>query len=94
MTVPSVGDRVRVRAVWPPGHVRTPGYVRGRSGVVVAVRGPFPDPEVLAYGRPGPARWLCTVRFRQVDLWPGYRGPGHDSLQADLYEHWLERVDR
>ncbi len=92
MSAPAVGDRVRVRAVWPPGHVRTPGYVRGRTGVVVGVRGPYPDPEVLAYGRPGPHRRLCTVRFRQEDLWPGYRGGARDSLQVDLYEHWLHRV--
>jgi nitrile hydratase len=91
MSAPAVGERVRVRAVWPPGHVRTPGYVRGRSGVVVQVRGPYPDPELLAYGRSGARRWLCTVRFRHRDLWPGYAGDQRDSLQVDLYEQWLDR---
>ena len=28
------GDRVAVRAAYPLGHVRTPFYVRGKSGVV------------------------------------------------------------
>src|ERR1700741_5203804 len=30
------GDRVRVRADYVPGHVRMPGYVRGKTGIVVA----------------------------------------------------------
>jgi len=93
VTTPRVGDRVRVRDIWPPGHVRTPGYVRGRVGTVVAVRGPFQDPEALAYGRPGLPRRLCTVRFRQRDLWPEYVGGPHDSLQVDIFEHWLEQGD-
>ncbi len=29
------GDRVRVRQDYVPGHVRMPGYIRGKSGVVV-----------------------------------------------------------
>ena len=29
------GDRVRVRADYVPGHVRMPGYIRGKTGVVV-----------------------------------------------------------
>ena len=28
------GDRVRVRADYPMGHIRTPVYVRGKEGVV------------------------------------------------------------
>src|SRR5262249_40924770 len=32
----SVGDRVRVRDTRAPGHTRQPGYVTGKSGVVVA----------------------------------------------------------
>jgi hypothetical protein len=93
MSVPTVGDRVRVKDAWPPGHVRTPGYVRGRSGVVVGVRGAFQDPELLAYGRSGGVRRLLTVRFRQQDLWPAYAGVAHDSLQVDVYEHWLDREE-
>lgn len=91
MSAPAVGERVRVRDAWPPGHVRTPAFVRGHVGVVVGVRGPYADPEVLAYGREGPRRWLCTVRFRQDDVWPQYTGSRRDSLQVDVYEHWLDR---
>ena len=50
------GTRVRVRFDWPesrgPAHVRTPHYLRGREGVVLAHLGDFPDPSELAFGRP------------------------------------------
>jgi nitrile hydratase len=70
----AAGTRVRVRDDWPertgPCHIRTPHYLRGRSGEVVRQLGSFPDPEHLAFRRPAPARTLYHVRFRQAELWP------------------------
>jgi nitrile hydratase len=87
------GDRVVVRRSEPPGHVRTPFYVRGRAGVVERVCGPFADPEELAYGRPGlPERALYRVRFCQRDLWVHYTGPPSDCVEVEIYEQWLERA--
>ena len=87
----SVGDKVRVRRADPPGHRRTPHYVRGKRGVVERVCGAFPNPEELAYGFDGkPARVLYRVRFMQRELWPSYKGPSQDTLDLELYEHWLE----
>jgi len=86
------GDIVRVRRAHPPGHVRTPFYVRGCRGVVDSIAGDFANPEELAYGRDGlPAKTLYRVRFQQTDIWPDYDGPGEDSLVIDIYEHWLLR---
>jgi len=86
------GDQVRVRQAQPPGHVRTPFYVRGRRGVVESLAGDFADPEELAYGRDGlPTKPLYRVRFKQSELWPDYSGSDVDSLVVDIYEHWLER---
>ncbi len=86
-----VGAPVSVRLAWPVGHVRTPAYVRGRRGVVVAKLGRHPNPEELAFRRDGlPGSVLYRVRFRQSDLWPGYRGPAGDTLDVELYHHWLE----
>ena len=88
------GDPVRVRKAHPPGHVRTPFYIRGRDGVVESVAGDFADPEELAYGRDGlPKQTLYRVRFRQADLWPDYTGASADSLVVDVYEHWLDKPD-
>ncbi len=84
------GDRVRVRTAFPPGHVRTPFYVRGKTGDVVSVAGHYHDPEELAYGRRGaPALALYRVRFTQDELWGSGEAPG-DDLVVDLYENWLE----
>ena len=85
------GERVRVRALFPPGHVRTPHFTRGRRGEVVGVVGAFRNPEDLAYGRrSGSEIHLYRVRFGQRELWPDYAGAEGDTLIADLYEHWLE----
>jgi nitrile hydratase subunit beta len=85
------GERVRVRSEDRPGHVRTPGYVRGKMGRVESVLGEFRNPETLAYGESGlPERPLYKVSFRQVDLWEEYPGPANDELFMDIYEHWLE----
>jgi hypothetical protein len=85
------GNAVRVRGVSSSGHCRTPGYLRGKSGVITAVQGAFRDPERLAYHKPGlPAQFLYKVRFRQSDLWDSYPGPASDLLEADIYEQWLE----
>ena len=88
------GDSVKVRALFPPGHVRAPFYTRGHSGEVVRVTGPFRNAEERAYGHPGVRVPLYRVRFRQRDLWPDYIGSRDDTLVADLYEHWLEPGDR
>lgn len=85
------GDRVRVRDEHPRRHVRTPRYVRGRSGTVMGLHGVFRDPESLAYGGDGsPRRPLYEIAFRAQDLWRGYDGPQTDAVHVDVYEHWLE----
>ena len=85
------GDAVRVRQAHPPGHLRTPWYIRGRSGVVERLCGAFPNPEELAFNRPGlPAQPLYRVRFVQREIWPDYRGPEHDTIDVEIYQHWLE----
>ena len=85
------GDNVRVLPLEKPGHVRTPGYLKGKAGWIESLVGEFPNPEELAYGFSGkPERPLYRVGFRQADLWDDYEGPAEDCLYADVYEHWLE----
>jgi Nitrile hydratase beta subunit, C-terminal len=87
------GDRVRVLRMFPLGHVRTPWYIRGKSGVVERLCGAYPNPEELAYRRSGlPAQPLYRVRFRQCDVWPDYRGGAADTVDLEIYQHWLEPV--
>ena len=86
-----VGDRVAVKRRYPPGHRRTPSYIRGKTGVIERICGTFPNPEELAYGFDGePKKVLYRVRFLQKDVWPSYRGPARDLLEMEIFEHWLE----
>ena len=90
----AVGDPVRVIEAHPPGHRRTPFYIRGKEGVIERYCGTFLNPEERAYGFNGlPKRHLYRVRFRQMDIWPGYNGPMHDILELEIFEHWLTRVE-
>ena len=85
------GDAVRVRPLFPPGHVRTPFYIRGKAGRIERLCGLFANPEELALGRDGlPLRPLYRVRFDQRCVWPGYAGGADDTVDIDIYEHWLE----
>lgn len=87
------GDRVRIRAEDKLGHVRTPSYVKGKTGWVEDVLGEFRNPELLAYGDlKAPKLPLYKVGLHQTDLWEGYAGPGRDALYLDVYEHWLEPI--
>ena len=84
------GDSVKVRQTKPPGHRRTPYYIRGKVGQIERVCGDFPNPEELAYGFDGlPKKTLYRVRFRQKDVWEIYSGAETDTVDVDIYEHWL-----
>lgn len=87
------GDKVLVRKAYPPGHVRTPWYIRGKSGVIERICGEFGNPEELAYGRDGtPKQTLYRVRFVQNEVWDGYAENPKDTVDIEIYEHWLEPV--
>ena len=85
------GDKVEVRRADPPGHIRTPWYIRGKSGEIERLCGAFANPEELAYNRSGlPAQPLYRVRFRQAELWPQYKGAAEDTIEIEIFQHWLE----
>jgi nitrile hydratase beta subunit-like protein len=85
------GERVRVLKAYPLGHVRTPFYIRGRTGTVERICGAFPNPEELAQMRDGlPPQPLYRVRFLQNEVWPDYRGSPSDVVEVEIFQHWLE----
>ena len=85
------GDVVRVRRAYPLGHIRTPFYIRGHSGVIERICGSFGNPEELAQMRSGePRQPLYRVRFLQQEVWPAYRGNPGDVLEVEIFQHWLE----
>jgi len=84
------GDRVVVRFEDRPGHLRTPWYIRGKTGWVERVYGDFLNPESLAFGGDGlPKKTLYLVAFDQSDVWKNSQGP-KDKVLVDIYEHWLD----
>lgn len=86
------GDRVKVRFEDRPGHLRTPWYIRGKTGWIERVHGEFLNPESLAFGRDGlPKKTLYQVAFEHSEVWGGaHRG---DKLLVDIYEHWLDPAE-
>jgi nitrile hydratase subunit beta len=91
----ATGTPVRIDDRGALGHCRTPWYLRGKVGTICHVHGAFRDAEKLAYHKPGqPKLVLYKVRFLQRDIWPNYTGPSEDTLESDIYQHWLEPVTK
>ena len=87
----AAGSVVRVRDDWPeargPAHIRTPHYVRGRTGTVLRHLGDYPNPEDLAFARPAPRLPLYHVAFDASAIWPDAAA---GEVLIELYEPWLE----
>jgi nitrile hydratase len=84
---------VQVAARPHEGHHRTPGYLKGKIGIIERMHASFTNPETRAYGTDGlPKQPLYLVSFAQHDVWSAYRGRGDDRIYADVFEHWLEVV--
>ena len=84
------GDRVRVRDDYVPGHVRMPGYIRGKTGVVVSESPAYPFPDAHAHGIAAEEEPTYDVRFRAEDLWPN----SADSalVHVGVFQSYLERA--
>ena len=90
----AVGDRVQVRDLEAEtglsGHMRAPAYCRGLSGAIERICGTFGNPESLAYGGDGtPKQPLYRVRFSMQDVWADYSGSASDTIEIEVYQHWL-----
>lgn len=84
------GDHVRVRLDFVPGHIRLPGYIRGKSGTVVGVSPAYPFPDAHAHGVDAQDEPTYDVRFRSEDLWP--QGAESALVHVGVFESYLERV--
>lgn len=89
-----IGQTVRLATFTPPGHIRTPWYLRGQTGVIERDLGETGDPEALAYGhKPTPRRHLYRVRFKMGAIWGDAAENPEDRLDAEIFDNWLEPVD-
>lgn len=89
----TVSQMVEVIELNRPGHIRTPYYIRNRSGRVIQFCGAFLNPEDLSRGNTaGPVVECYRVEFLQTDVWPDYDGMPEDTLVIEIYEHWMKPV--
>jgi nitrile hydratase len=85
------GDRVRVRGDHVPGHVRMPGYIRGKIGVVVSESPAYPFPDAHAHGIDADDEPTFDVRFRTEDLWPD--SADRALVHVAVFQSYLERAE-
>ena len=83
------GDRVRVKAEHVAGHVRMPGYIRGKTGCVVSESPAYPFPDAHAHGVEAQDEPTYDVRFRSEDLWPNSADAA--LVHVAVFQSYLER---
>lgn len=86
----AVGDRVRIDDRFEARHHRVPAYVKGRTGVVERLCLPQGQPELFAELKDGkPFQPVYRVRLDMPDLWQNYAENPADTLDVEIFEHWL-----
>lgn len=56
--------------------------------------GVYPSPEYLAFlGRSKSLQPLYRVSFSLKDVWPMYTGKSDDTIDVEIYQHWLTKFD-
>ena len=85
-----VGDRVRVKDDFVPGHIRMPAYIRGKEGVVVNISPAYPYPDAHGHGLESAWQRSFDVRFSSRDLWPD--GAEDAEVQVGVFHGYLEKI--
>ena len=87
-----INDLVIVDDRVSKSHCRTPSYIRGKVGIIERICGEFPNPEEIALCHDNPSIiTLYRCRFKQADVWKNYEGSENDTLELEIYEHWLKK---
>ena len=86
----AVGDRVSTSSAAASGHTRLPGYARGVTGTITALRPAQVFPDTTAHFVAENPQHVYSVTYDARDLW----GAGGETftLTMDLYESYLERA--
>ena len=93
MTKFKIGDQVQIAARFESRHHRVPAYVKGQYGIVKQILSPQGKPELLASQRNTDEQVpVYRVNLKQTELWSNYKGTSQDSLEIEIYEHWLEPI--
>lgn len=85
-----VGDRVRVKNEFVAGHIRMPGYVRGKIGTIVGISPAYPFPDAAAHGLISDEQKTFDVCFQSAELWP--EGSETAEVHVGIFHSYLERT--
>lgn len=87
-----IGDTVRVKEDFIGGHVRMPGYVRGKTGTIVGVSPEYHFPDAAAHGLKSPKQRTFDVCFSSQNLWPECADEA--EVHVGLFHGYLTKVER
>ena len=88
----AVGDRVTTRTEidTPTDHTRLPGYARGKTGTVTAVRPAMVFPDTASHFLGENPQRVYDVAFSSEELWGSGAEPA--TVTIDLYASYLEKT--
>ncbi len=93
-----VGDRVKVKrfntqSLFRRPHIRTPGYLFGKTGVVASVAGAFLPPEQVSWNRDMSKHValqpVYRVAFTMGEIWMHAEKP-EDTVEVEVFQEWLK----
>lgn len=87
------GQKVRIDHRQEPRHHRVPHYAMGKVGVITELCSTAALPEEISETNLCGSRVpVYRVRINQRDLWNDYGSYPNDTLEIEIYQHWLELV--
>lgn len=86
----AIGDAVVVKNDFVPGHVRMPGYIRGKQGVVVDISPSYPFPDAAGHAMRADPEPTYDVRFKAEDLWPQSSDKAY--VHVGVFESYLTKA--
>ena len=81
---------MRVRNEFVAGHVRMPGYIRGKTGLIVQMSPPFPFPDAAAHQLGHEMEPTFDVRFETSELWPD--GSERATVTVAVFRSYLQKL--
>jgi nitrile hydratase len=85
-----IGDAVKVKYEFVPGHHRMPGYLRGKVGTVMGYGPVTHYPDAAAHNMQAAMEETYDVRFRSSDIWGGVCDDSYNYAQ--LFQSYLVPV--
>jgi len=86
-----VGQKVRVKNEFVPGHTRMPAYIRNKVGTVVGISPAYPYPDASGHGDTRFTEPTYDVRFAAEELWPDGCEPA--DVHVGVFQSYLQTCE-